>query len=118
MKAENSHSVFAARLRTVRMEKGLSQTDVCKSLGLTNSVLSSYEKGQRHPTIKGLKVLADFYNVTTDCLIGRDEYKYTKKALIIQDSKLNDWYNDLLKSSEEDLRKLQQFWETIKDEEY
>ncbi|WNS79551.1 helix-turn-helix transcriptional regulator [Domibacillus sp. DTU_2020_1001157_1_SI_ALB_TIR_016] len=115
MKAENSHSIFSSGLRTVRIEKGLSQTGVCKALGLSTSALSSYEQGQRHPTINGLKILADFYNVTTDWLIGRDEYKPTKNDLVIQDPKLNYWYNDLSNASEEDWRKLRQLWEALKE---
>lgn len=107
MKAENSHSVFAERLRTIRIEKGLSQTGVCKSLDLSTSALSSYEQGQRYPTIKGLKILADFYNVTKDWLIGRDEYKPAKNGLFIQDPKLSYWYKNLLNAGEENLRKLQ-----------
>jgi len=116
MKAKNSHSVFAERLKATRVKKGLSQTNGCKMLDLSTSVLSGYEKGQRHPTIKRLKILADFYDVTTDWLIGRDDYKNTKNNLVIQDPKLNYWYNNLLNASEEDLRKLQQLWKIFEEE--
>lgn len=115
MKAENFHSEFGKRLRAVRKEKGLSQTAVCKVLKLPTSVLSGYETGQRNPTITRLKILADFYGVTTDWLIGRDRYMYHKSDLIIQEPRTNYFLNDLLEASEEDLQKLQQLWEIINE---
>jgi len=58
-------------LKTIRKEKGLTQTDVAKVLNITVSAYGNYELGQRSPTPEVLIQLADLFEVTTDYLLGR-----------------------------------------------
>ena len=44
-------------------------------LGLTTNAYQSYERGTSEPSCKTLRILADFYGVTTDYLLGREEPK-------------------------------------------
>ena len=59
------------RLREARENKGHSQTYVAKTLGLTSQAISNYERGERDPDTPLLKTLAEFYEVSTDYLLGR-----------------------------------------------
>lgn len=61
------------RLRKAREKKGYSQKYVAESLGITNSSLSNYERGERDPDTSILNRLADLYGVTMDYLFGRDQ---------------------------------------------
>lgn len=63
------------RLKELRAEKNLHQADVASAIGVTKSALSSYENGYRAPSYGILLDIADFYNVTTDYLLGRQEIK-------------------------------------------
>ena len=68
--AENNKAIieFANRLKKLRMEKGLSQTDLAKTLGVHPNHISRYERGQSRPNTRFLKALADCLNVSTDYL--------------------------------------------------
>lgn len=61
---------LGARLKKEREHKGWSQIYVAQKLGITNSVLSNYERDYRDPDTKMLTKLAELYEVTTDYLLG------------------------------------------------
>ena len=58
------------RLKELRHEKNLSQTDIAKALGVTRQAISLYEKGDREPKIDTWQKLADFFEVPTEYLMG------------------------------------------------
>lgn len=60
------------RLRELRGEKGLTLIDVSSFLGLTPQVLSRYERGDREPDLNTLIMLANYYEVSIDYLLGRE----------------------------------------------
>ena len=62
------------RLRSTRISRGftLQQTADVLYVGLRN--YQKYESGHASPTLEGIVRLADFFNVPTDFLLGRDEY--------------------------------------------
>lgn len=59
-------------LKELRISKNLTQSDMAQLLGLTTNAYQSYERGTSEPRCKSLCILADFYGVTTDYLLGRD----------------------------------------------
>ena len=63
--------VFFQRLRDLREDKDLRQEDIAEVLGISQTVYSRYERGlQTIPVIHLLK-LADYYQVSTDYILGR-----------------------------------------------
>ena len=64
---------FAERIRALRKEKGLSQEEVGSVIGLKKYAVYSYEKGRACPDMRGLIALADYFNVSMDCLAGRTD---------------------------------------------
>lgn len=58
------------KLKTLRVEMGLTQTQVAKRTGVVVSAISAYESGMRYPSYKVLIKLAALYHVTTDFLLG------------------------------------------------
>lgn len=66
---------FATRLVKLRESRNLTQLQLAIQTGIKRPALSHYEKGRREPDIKTLIVLADFFKVTLDELIGRSEAK-------------------------------------------
>ena len=62
---------FPRVLALLRKERGLSQKVVAGELGISQALLSHYEKGAREPGLDFLCKAASFYNVSVDYLLGR-----------------------------------------------
>lgn len=60
-------------LKQLRKSHNLSQEDVAKVLNTTVSTISRYETGEREPNLESLCILADFFNVSLDYLLGREQ---------------------------------------------
>ncbi|MCL6477432.1 MAG: helix-turn-helix domain-containing protein [Peptococcaceae bacterium] len=58
------------RLKEARERRGFTQVYVAKQLGITNTAVSNYERGERDPDTALLKRLAELYDVSTDYLLG------------------------------------------------
>jgi HTH-type transcriptional regulator, competence development regulator len=65
--------VLGDRLRRLRLEKKLTQEELGKKINVTKVSISGYENGNRTPDTETLQKLADFFNVTTDYLLGRTD---------------------------------------------
>ena len=61
---------FALRLSDLRKEKNLSQKEAASCLGVSQALLSHYEKGIRECGLDFLKRACDYYDVTSDYLLG------------------------------------------------
>ena len=66
--------IFAERLKELRIEKGLTQKDLAKQIGVSDVAISRWESELRIPNIENLVVLAQFFNVTTDYFVGLEEF--------------------------------------------
>lgn len=62
---------FGRTITRLRKKKGLSQKQVCAELGISQALLSHYEKGIRECGLGFLVKLAEFYSVSVDYLLGR-----------------------------------------------
>lgn len=63
------------RLRDLREDRDLNQTEVARMLGMSQTGYSKYETGENDiPTIVLIK-LADFYDTSIDYLLGRTNIK-------------------------------------------
>lgn len=59
------------RLGALRKKKGLTLRELSENVGITAAALSSYEKGQKEPSLGFAMKLADFYGVSLDELCDR-----------------------------------------------
>ena len=62
---------FARTLSLLRQEKGISQRQAAKALGISQALLSHYENAAREPGLVFVVKACDFYNVSADFLLGR-----------------------------------------------
>lgn len=60
---------FGDKLRTLRTEAGMTQTDLAKRLNITKSVVSYYELRERTPSPDVLIKLADIFHISIDYLL-------------------------------------------------
>lgn len=71
------------RLKALRTDKGLSQKEMAEYLGISQPAYANYERQAREADYETLKKLADYFNVTTDYLLGRED----KTTLTTKDKK-------------------------------
>ena len=90
---------FGNRLKSLRMQKALSQEQLADRLGVTRSLINAYETSRRFPSLDMLIKLAYSFNVSTDYLLGVDK---TKKIDI---SELSDEHSSILRSLIEQFKK-------------
>lgn len=66
-------SKLGDRIRNLRDSEDIQQVDFAKKIGVSNVVLSRYESGERRPDYDTLLRIADFFDVTTDYLLGKTD---------------------------------------------
>ena len=65
--------IFAERLRELRVEKEMSMKQLAKALNTTDAAISNWENDINEPKITYLKVIAIYFGVTTDYLLGLED---------------------------------------------
>ena len=67
-------NIFKERLKELRIENGLSQTDIAKETGLGQSSIAMWENGTRTPNMESIILLAKFFKVSADYLLGIKDF--------------------------------------------
>ena len=62
-------------LRLLRKEQNITLDKVATDLKTSSQVISRYERGERMPDQETLFILADYYNVSLDYLLGRTDIR-------------------------------------------
>lgn len=63
---------FGHILKELRQERNLSQRDLAKQTGISQQALSLWEQNKRTPNMDDCIILADFYGISLDELVGRE----------------------------------------------
>ena len=66
-------ATYSNRIRELREAKSLSQDQLAEKLNVTKQAISQYERGVRKPSMPMLEALCDFFNVSSDYLLGKDD---------------------------------------------
>lgn len=69
------------RLKELRVEKGLLQSDIAKIINKSERTVGFYETGERDMNTETLAKLADFFDVTIDYLLGKSDIKKPDKDM-------------------------------------
>jgi len=67
--------MISKKITDLRKQKGLTQVEIAEQLKISRQAYSFYELGKNEMDFKSLCKLADFYNVSTDYLLGRYDVK-------------------------------------------
>ncbi len=68
-------NTFGQRLKELRKLKKLKQSDVAQLLGITTRNYQDYEYGKIDPPTSKTIILADYFDVSIDFLVGRTDVK-------------------------------------------
>lgn len=69
MKGFDIMNDFPQKLRSLRRERGCTQTQLCEALNLGYLTISHYETGRLQPPVDVLRKIADYFNVSIDNLV-------------------------------------------------
>lgn len=81
-----TNTLIGIRVKELRREKNINQSQLAKELGATPRVISFLECGKAAPSYIFIQKLAKYFDVSIDYLTGLSDYKSHV-----------DWYNSLLK---------------------
>ena len=62
--------IFAERVHMLRKQRGMSQKELGEAIGLSHKSINTIESGSRTTTLEKLVILARFFQVSTDYLLG------------------------------------------------
>ncbi|HDU1203620.1 helix-turn-helix domain-containing protein [Listeria monocytogenes] len=65
--------MFSKKLSELRNKKGISQYKLAEELGFSRGQIANYEQGSREPDYDTLLKIANYFNVSTDYLLGKDD---------------------------------------------
>ncbi len=105
------------RLKREREKRNWSQMYVAGKVGITNTVLSNYERDYRDPDTDTLTKLADLYEVAVDYLLGRTEKEIglkEKDMSSLKDPQTNLMFDGWLEMSEEQRQEALDFMEFLR----
>jgi HTH-type transcriptional regulator, competence development regulator len=87
--------MLASRLASLRKEKKRTQQDMADYLGITRPAYTAYELGNRQPDYEMLQKLADFFETTTDYILGRSDERDIFQYKLTTTDKKDDTYDSL-----------------------
>ena len=65
--------MFSERLKSLRIQHNLTQKQIAEFLGTSQPSYQNWEKGTRKPSRNTIQKIADFFNVSTDYLLGKTD---------------------------------------------
>lgn len=65
--------MFSERLKELRKNMGYTQKEIAEQIGTSQPSYQNWEKGSRKPSRETIQKLADFFNVSTDYLLGQTD---------------------------------------------
>lgn len=83
--------MLGERIKRLRLSKGVSQKDIAQYLGVTQQAVGSWERNKSEPTPSMYKLLARYFGVSTDYLLGNN----TQNVNNVDESDLLDGYRHL-----------------------
>lgn len=105
------------RIKTLREELGLKQEELANKMSVSTSAIGMYETNKREPNNELILKLAQFFNVSTDYLLGKSDirnydeeeqefrYAYHKETEGLTDEEIKDalrFYKEMKKKIEGD----------------
>lgn len=90
------------RLKQLRLEKSLTQIELAKLFNTSHATINRYEKGVNEPDSETINKFADYFNVSTDYLLGRTDDRNNIEQI---------------SNAVQDDPELQEFWDMLKDRE-
>lgn len=105
--------MFRIRLKKLRENKNLSQYDLAHDLSISQSAIGNWESGKREPNFSMMQKIANYFNVSVDYLLGREDSPTFTIPDTLKDTQIafTDGLQDL---DEEELKQVADFVDYLK----
>lgn len=105
--------MLGERLKKLRMSRTMTQEQLGKIINVTKVSISGYENGNRSPDTETLQKIADFFDVSTDYLLGRDErissLDYYKNKITKEFPDIDLMFKDMESLSADDMKEVYEY---------
>ena len=101
--------IFLNRLRELRIEKGLLQSDIAKIINKSERTVGFYETGERDMGTETLSKLSDFFNVSIDYILGKTDMRN------IEDDFKFAYHKETEGLSEDEIKEALEFYKLVKN---
>lgn len=61
---------FKENLKVLRQERGVGQVELARAIGVSKGIISLWENGLREPSMSSLVMLANYFGISLDDLVG------------------------------------------------
>lgn len=97
---------IAVIIKKLREERGMSQEDLAKALGVTNQAVSTWETGKRLPRMGAIEKMSTLFGVSKGYIIGEDEDSAEEMILTSEERALLIAYRSAPAEVKEIIRKI------------
>ena len=104
-----------SRIKQLRKKRGITQQRLVSELGITQQMLSKYEKDISLIKIDVVKRIAVYFNVTTDYLLGISDVKRDLQKQLKMNETLDEYYDLIEVYKELDQYDQEMIWSIIQD---
>lgn len=107
--------MFFERLKELREERNLNQTDLAKHLNISQGTIGNWETNKRVPDVKMILKIADYFDVSVDYLLGKtNERRKTVPNEKSLSEKQQEIIDIVVKLSEDDIKRVLEYAELLK----
>ena len=71
---------FGMKLKKLREDRGMSQTELGNKIGVSGSTVSAYEKSRKYPTLETFAKICSILKVSSDYLLGISDNMHLMKS--------------------------------------
>ena len=103
---------FNERLKEARLRKNISQREFSEDIGVIPGAVALWETGDRRPGMDQLQAISDYFNLSVDYLIGREDVSY--RYLDTDQISLIESYNNADETTREMVRRLLAYSDQLK----
>ncbi|MGB9596599.1 MAG: helix-turn-helix domain-containing protein [Candidatus Poribacteria bacterium] len=100
------------RIKNLRVNLKMTQTQLAKNAGLTSAAISQFEAGTRKPSFDALSKLASAFNVSTDFLLGKKEEDQQEISIA---KEYIEMIQNIMNFSEENKKLMFELYEFVKN---
>ena len=97
------------RLKQLRLERGLLQSDIAKVIKKSERIVGFYETGERDMNTETLYILADFFNVSIDYLLGKTDIRNLENEFKFA------YHKEIEGLTEDEIKEALEFYKMVKN---
>ena len=119
MEIQDTRVMFGRRLRQLRAEVAMTQTELAKRLGVTRACIANWESATREPDTIYLNKLSVIFDVSIDYMLGRTDIRnYLQRLNRMSSSSNCEYILDISSLNPKNKRALTSYYTFLKKKQF